>query len=181
MFWSSPLSGFLPTFETSECSREVPDVSCSSVADGSRQTGCPFLLRNGAGTLRIATDSRFSPTDSFIDVDCTRGLSSSSSESALQSERTRGWSSSSSSSSRVRAGHATFFAAIKKKFHVSSGKLLLTQFWLIRKTHQITHSMSHCVIFHWSRVQAKNRTCNFVFFRIKFNRCTHILHLWQGE
>ena len=29
-------------------SRESPDTSCSSVADGSRQTGGPFLLRTGA-------------------------------------------------------------------------------------------------------------------------------------
>ena len=43
-------------------SREVPDTSCSSVADGSLQTGCPLLLRNCAGTLRSAADSRFSFT-----------------------------------------------------------------------------------------------------------------------
>ena len=36
-------SGFLPNIETSsDRLREFPDTSCSSVADGSRQTGGPF-------------------------------------------------------------------------------------------------------------------------------------------
>ena len=59
---------------SSDRSREVPDTSCSSVADGSRQTGVPFLLRNGVGTLRIAEDPRCSAGGG-----CTTGLSSSSS------------------------------------------------------------------------------------------------------
>ena len=38
-------SGFLPNIETSSyLSREFLDTACSSVADGSRQTGGPFLL-----------------------------------------------------------------------------------------------------------------------------------------
>ena len=60
-----------------------------------------FLLRNCAGTLRSAADSRFSSTTSFLDEGCIRGLSSSSSESVKRSGLTRGLSSSSSSSSRV--------------------------------------------------------------------------------
>ena len=48
-------SGFLPKIETSsDRSREFPDTSCSSVADGSRQTGGPFLLHNCAGVRRSA-------------------------------------------------------------------------------------------------------------------------------
>ena len=39
--------------------REIRDTSCSSVADGSRQTGGPFLLRKGVGAQRIAENSRF--------------------------------------------------------------------------------------------------------------------------
>ena len=34
-------------------SRKFPDTSCSSVADGSRQTRGSFLLRNCAGILRV--------------------------------------------------------------------------------------------------------------------------------
>ena len=61
-------SGFLPKIETSPYrSREVPDTSCSSVAEGSRQTGGPFLLRKCVRILRSAADSRFSSTVSFLD------------------------------------------------------------------------------------------------------------------
>ena len=74
--------------------------------DGSRQTGGIILLRNGAGTLRIEVDSRFTVSD--LDAGCTEGLLSSSSETVVRSERTRGLSSSSSSSFRVRAGSADF-------------------------------------------------------------------------
>ena len=74
-------SGFLPNIETSsDRSRECFDTSCSRVADGSRQTGGPFLLRNGVGTLRSAAESRFSFTGSFLDDGRTKGSSSSSSE-----------------------------------------------------------------------------------------------------
>ena len=74
MVRSASPSGFLPKIETSsEHSREFPDTSCSSVADGSRQTGGPFLLRNCAGVRRPAAESRFSSTGSFLDAGCTRG------------------------------------------------------------------------------------------------------------
>ena len=67
-------SGFLPKIETSsDQSREFPDTPCSSVADGSRQTGGPFLLRHCAGIMRSAADSRFSLTGSFLEPGCTRG------------------------------------------------------------------------------------------------------------
>ena len=53
-------SKFFPDIETSsDRTREFPDTSCSSVADGSSQTGGPFLLRPCVGTLRSASDSRF--------------------------------------------------------------------------------------------------------------------------
>ena len=100
IFWRASPSELLHQIETSpDRSREFPDTFCSSVADGSRQTGGPFLLRNCEGTLRSAADSRL--TGSSLDAGCTRGLSSSSSETAVRSGRTRGLSSSSSSSSRV--------------------------------------------------------------------------------
>ena len=67
--------------------REVRDTSCSSVADGSRQTGGPFLLRKGVGAQRIAEDS---PLWGFF-----LGCPPSSSETVVRSERTRGLSSSS--------------------------------------------------------------------------------------
>ena len=73
---------FLPKLEASlNRSREVPDTYCSSVADGSPQTGGPFLLRNGVGTLRVEADSRFTISD--LDAGCTKGLSSSSSETVV--------------------------------------------------------------------------------------------------
>ena len=53
-------SGTLPNIETSsDRSREFPDTSCSSVADGSHQTGGPFLLRTGVGIPRSAADIFF--------------------------------------------------------------------------------------------------------------------------
>ena len=73
-----------PSETSCDRSREFPDTLCSSGADGSRQTGGPFLLRNGVGTLRIAEDSRFSAFS--LDAGCTRGSlsSSSSSETVVQ-------------------------------------------------------------------------------------------------
>ena len=71
---------------------------------GLAKLGGLFLLRNGVGILRSAADSRISVINSVFDVDCSKGLSSSSSETLARSGRTRGLSSSSSSSSRVRAG-----------------------------------------------------------------------------
>ena len=50
------------------------------MADRSRHTGFSFLLRNGVGKLPSVADSRFPFMNSDLDVDCTRGLSSSSSE-----------------------------------------------------------------------------------------------------
>ena len=44
-----------------------------------------FLLRNCVGTLRAAADSRFSFINSVLDLRCTRGLSSSSSETTARS------------------------------------------------------------------------------------------------
>ena len=74
-------------------SRVFPDTSASIVADGSRQTGGPFLvLRSGVGTLRSATGPRFSLINSVLDVGCIRGLSSSSSETLARSGRTKGLS-----------------------------------------------------------------------------------------
>ena len=71
---------------------------CSSVADGSRQTGGPFHLRNGVGVLRSAADPRFSFVELVLDERCS---SSSSSETVKRSGHTTGLSSSSSSSSLV--------------------------------------------------------------------------------
>ena len=85
-------SGFLLKIEPfSYRSREFPDTSGSSVADGSRQTGGPFLLRYGVGILHPATSSRFSFFISVLDVDCTSGLSSSSSGTLARSGQTRGY------------------------------------------------------------------------------------------
>ena len=107
IFWSATLSECVPMLETSsDRSREVPNTSSSSVADGSLWTGGHFLLRNGVGTLRVEANSRF--TVSSLDAGCSRGLSSSSSETAVRSGQTRSLSFSSSSGSRVRAGYADF-------------------------------------------------------------------------
>ena len=122
-------SGFLPNIGTSsDRSREFPDTSCSSVADGSCQTGGPFLLRNGVGALRSATDSRFF-INSVLDEGCTKGSSSSSSETIERSGRTRGLSSSSSSSSRDCELGMQMFAPIEQKFHVSLGEETAHAIW----------------------------------------------------
>ena len=97
------LSGYLPKIDTScDRSREVPDTFCSSVADGSRQTGGSFLL---SGVGNSAYCGRFTLQLFFPDEGCTRGLLSSSpfSEPVVRSEWTKGLSSSSSSISWARA------------------------------------------------------------------------------
>ena len=48
-----------------------------SVADGSRQTGGPLVVRNSTGTLLSAADSRFN--GSSLVAGCTQGLASSTS------------------------------------------------------------------------------------------------------
>ena len=98
---------FLQLETSSDRSREVPDTSCSNVADGSRQTGNSFLC-NGVGTLRIAEDSHFGAFS--LEGGCTRGLSSSS-----------------SSAETVVRWHELdmlIFVATDKNFHVSSGEAI---------------------------------------------------------
>ena len=108
-------SWFLPKIEpSSDRSREFPDTSGSSVAGWSRQSGGPFLLRYGVGILRLATGSRFSFIISVLDVECTRGLSSSSSGTLTRSGRTRSLLSSSSSSSDVWAAYIDFLSLSAK-------------------------------------------------------------------
>ena len=116
-------SGTLPNIETScDRSREFPDASCSSGADGSRQTGSPFLLRNGVGILRSAAESRFSFTSSFLDDGRTRrSSSSSSSEAVIGSGQTRGLSAPSSSSSLVCELDMLIFALKVQRLRVSLG------------------------------------------------------------
>ena len=98
-FWRASSSEFLPKLETSsDSSREVPDTSCSNVADGSRQIGGPSLLRTNLGTLRFAKDSRFGTEMVAPEVYPLHLLSS---QKVVRSGRTRGLSSSSSSSSWV--------------------------------------------------------------------------------
>ena len=70
----------------------VVDVNIGDGEVGARRVRRPAELRSAA-------DSRL--TGSSLDAGCTRGLSSSSSETALRSGLTRGSSSSSSSSSCV--------------------------------------------------------------------------------
>ena len=103
MFRKASPSGFLTNIETSsDRSREFPDTSCSSVADGSRQTGGPFLLRNCAGKLRSAADIHaFLLSNLSLMKVVTKGSSSSSSETVERPGRKRGLSLSSSSSSGV--------------------------------------------------------------------------------
>ena len=105
-----------------------------------------FLLRNGVGILRSAADSHFSFINSVLDVDCTRGPSSSSSETLARSGRTRGLSSSSSSSSLVRELDMLIFALIVQKLHVFFWvRRPLTRFWLVRKTPQVQNNMSQSI------------------------------------
>ena len=107
MFWRVSPSEFLHKLETSSVrSREFPDASCSSVANGSRQTGGPFLVHNGAGSLRIAEDSRFGAFLWMQVAPEVLSSSSSSSETVVWSGPTRCLSSSSSSSSWTRTGWA---------------------------------------------------------------------------
>ena len=116
-------SGFVPNIGTSsDRLREFLDTSCSSVAEGSRQTGGPLLFRNGVGIPRSAAASRFTFIDSVFDEGRTKGSSSSSSETRERSGRTRGLSSSSSSSSLVRELDMLIFALTVQKLHVSLGE-----------------------------------------------------------
>ena len=104
---------------SSDRSREFLDTSCFRVADGSRQTGGPILLRNSAGTLRSAADSCF--TGSSLNGGCTRGLSSSS------SQRQHGLDKREVYHLRLRPFlvcelDMLIFLPIEKKLHVSSGE-----------------------------------------------------------
>ena len=122
ILWRGSPSDFLRKPETSsDRSHEVPDTPCSSVADGSRQTGGPFLPRTCVGTVRSATDSRFSCTGSFLDVSCTRCLSSSSSESAcgLNEQEVRHLR---LPPDLVRELDMLICALTKQKLHASSGE-----------------------------------------------------------
>ena len=146
---------FLPKLETSsDRSREVPDTSCSSVADGSRLTEGPFLLRNGVGTLRIKEDSRFSTK-----VGCTKGSSSSSSETVVQSERTRGLSSSSSSSFWTWAGYADLHCERAKITYFAGGDDRSRNFgWYAR----LVKSYAMCPIVEYSTGEEYKPTAGHV-------------------
>ena len=53
--------------------------------------------------------------------------------------------------------------------------------WLVRKTRQVLHNMSHCGVLSWRGVQAKSWTCNFDSRRVHFQGHTQISHLKKGE
>ena len=59
-----------------QVSRSLLELSGRQLADGSRQTGGPLVVRNSTGTLLSAADSRFNGSSLF--ADCTHGLASSS-------------------------------------------------------------------------------------------------------
>ena len=97
--WRASPSGFLPQIETlliAHASFLTHLVPCGRRISPDWRSF--FLLRNCVGTLCAAADSRFSFINSVLDLRCTRGLSSSSSETIARSGRTRDLSSSSSSS-----------------------------------------------------------------------------------
>ena len=126
--------------------------------------------------LRSAGDSRFN--GSVFDAGCTRGLSSSSSETAVRSGQTK---------QEVYHLHLRpdlvceldmlIVAPTEQKLHVSSGD----QIAHVRKTREVQHNVSHCGVLSWRRVQAKSWTCNFVSLWIQFNSRTQIFHLVKGE
>ena len=180
-----PVGNFLESFTiwiffkletSSDCSREFPDTSCSSVADGSRQNGSPFL-RNGVGTLRIEEDSRFGA--SSLDAGCTRGISSSfsSSGTVVWSGRTRSLSFSSSSSSWARAGYADFrWEKVKVTGFVGRADRSRDFGWYAR----LVKSNTVCSIVEYSigeEYKPKSRTCNPSSLWIWFKSNTQILHL----
>ena len=88
------------------------------MADGSRQTGGPLLLRTCVETLRSAADSRFSSTGSSLDVEADHlrlqkrqyGLN----EEEVYHIHLR--------PVLVRELKMLFFAGIKQRLHVSSGE-----------------------------------------------------------
>ena len=53
--------------------------------------------------------------------------------------------------------------------------------WLIRKTRQVQHNMSHCGVLSWRGIQTKSWRCTFVSLRIQFNSGTPIFHLRKGK
>ena len=152
-------SGFLPNIETSsDRSREFPDTSWSSVADGSRHTGGPFLLRNDVGILLSVADSRFPIMNSVpwcklsevYDLDL---------------------------SEVQRTGAYFFFFLLSRQ----NGIALRKEVDRSRATRQIPDDMSHCRELSWRRVQAKSKTWNFISLRILFDSHFPIFHMRKWE
>ena len=64
------------------------------------------------------------------------------------------------------------FAPTEQKLHVSpwvSRSLTRLGYWLVLKTRQVQHHMSHCGVLSWGRVQAKSWTRNFVSIWVKLH------------
>ena len=53
--------------------------------------------------------------------------------------------------------------------------------WLIRKTRQVQHNVSHCGVLSWRGVQATSWTCYFVSIWVQFNGHTQFFHLRKGK
>ena len=129
--------------------RRVSDTPGSNVADGSRQTGGPFLLRNGVGILRSAADSRL---PSLINSPWCRLYQSF----IIFIFRNTGtiWA------------NKRFIIIISIKFWCMSWKswLFICQ-WKshvssregTRKTRQVQNNMSHCRVFSWRKSTSRKQ------------------------
>ena len=95
------------------------------MADGSRQTGGPFLLRTCEGTLRSATDSRCSSTGSFLDVEADH-LRLEKRQYGLNEQEVHHLH---LFPVLVRELDMLIFARIKQKLHVSSGEWIAHAIW----------------------------------------------------
>ena len=121
--------------------------------------------------LCVLADSRF--TGSSPHASCTRGVSSSSSETAIRSGRTRGISSSSSSSSRVRAGYVENFLRWSKSYMVSSSEQFAHA--ILAGTQDSSNRAQYLPL--WSIQLEKRQVKSWMF---NFGH-TQSLHLRQGE
>ena len=99
------------------------------------------------GTLRVAGESRFNVFS--FGASCTRGLSS------FFRLQQRQYDPDEEEAYHLRLHPVLvceldmrFCVPIWQKLHVSSTNRSLTRFWLVRKTRQIQHHVSHCGIFN---------------------------------
>ena len=187
-------SSLLPKVEASSArSCESPDTSCSSVAVWSCHTGGPSLLRTGAaggglgGTKGAKSPSsvagsHLSSAGFFLMLAAqdVRHLHHQRQPYDLAAQRIH----------HLRVHACLVYELDMLGFRSDMANYIspwvtrsLTRLgrWLVRKTRQVLHNMSHCGVLSWRGVQAKSWTCNFVSCRVHFQSHTQFSHLRRGK